>query len=432
MRSSSSLAPLLLGCATLLACSSTRLHEDPKPTPPLSEARSLAERLPPNESLDTVRRLTAGTTDFAMDLVRAVGGDDNLVFSPHSIALAMAMTYAGAASETKTQMAEVLHFDLPDPELSAAFNTLDQWLAMRETSATTADDEPFRLRLANHLWAQAGYEFLPSYLDVLAEYYGAGVRLVDFENEPDEARRLVNREVFRATQGRIEELLKDGSIDASTRFVLTNAVYFSAGWAEPFVRSRTTEETFVKEDGTTVRVPLMHGQVRGFYAEGSAYRAAALPYDGNEVAMLFVLPKEGTVAELESMLDAKKIEAIASSLEPVMFTFRLPRFTIRTPLPLSATLKALGMTDAFVPYQADFSRMDGKQDLYLQDVVHEAFVKVDENGTEAAAATAVIGGIVSLPELVDFSVDRPFLFLVRDLETGATLFYGRVTDPSPP
>lgn len=429
MRPSSSLTPLLFGVA-LLACSSTKPpHDEPK-AQPLTEARSSATRLPPDRSLATVRELTASTTDFAMDLARTVEPADNLVFSPHSIAMALAMTYAGAASETKAQMAKVLHFELPDAELHAAFNTLDQWLAGREQSAKWADDEPFRLRLANDLWAQAGYEFLPAYLDVLAENYGAGVRLVDFANDPDDARHTVNREVFRQTQGRIDELLPKGALKPTTRFVLTNAVYFSAGWAEPFTTSRTEESEFAREDGTSVRVPMMHGQVHGLYAEGDGYRAAALPYDGDEVAMLFILPDESSLEELESRLDAQEIETMASSFERVLFDFRLPRFSIRTPLALSDTLKALGMTDAFVPHEADFSAMDGTRDLYLHDVVHEAFVKVDEAGTEAAAATAVIGGIVSLPQLVDFELNRPFLFLVRDLETGATLFYGRVTDPS--
>lgn len=429
MRPSSSLAPLFIGAA-FLACSSTKPpHDEPK-AQPLSEARSRAERLPPDQSLATVRELTASTTDFAMDLARTVEATENLVFSPHSIALALAMTYAGAASETKAQMAAVLHFELPDAELHAAFNTLDQWLSERERSARTADDEPFRLRLANDLWAQVGYEFLPGYLDVLAENYGAGVKLVDFASDPEGARQFVNREVFRQTQGRIDELLQTGALDPTTRFVLTNAVYFSAGWAEPFTQSRTTTGEFTKEDGASVRVPLMRGQIHGLYAEGDDYRAAALPYDGDEVAMIVILPKESTLGELERTLDAAEIDAIATSFEQVLFDFRLPRFSVRTPLALSDTLKALGMKDAFVPYEADFSAMDGTRDLYLQDAVHEAFVKVDEAGTEAAAATAVIGGIVSLPELVDFEVNRPFLFLVRDLETGATLFYGRVTDPS--
>ena len=424
-----SLSVLLVGGA-LLACSGTTRPPRDEPRPSLSEARSHAERLPPTESLATVRTLTASTTDFALDLARSIEGGKNLVFSPHSIALALAMTYAGAASETKAQMAEVLHFDLPDVELNAAFNTLDQWLASRERSARTADDEPFRLRLSNGLWAQVGHEFLPSYLDVLAEYYGAGVRLVDFENDPDGARQIINREVFRQTQGRIDDLLGPDTIRADTRFVLTNAVYFSAGWAEPFSYGRTAEGDFVKEDGETVAVPMMRGQVHGFYAESDDLRVAGLPYDGGEVAMLFLLPKEKSLAELEHDLDAETLEVLASSFDRVMLDMRLPRFETRTPIALSDTLKALGMTDAFVPYRADFSAMDGERDLYLQDVVHEAFVKVDENGTEAAAATAVIGGIVSLPELVEFVVDRPFVFVVRDLETGATLFYGRITDPS--
>lgn len=430
MRASSVLVGLFLGTFALSGCGSTQPPREEPKAPPLSEARSLAERLPPTASLATVRTLTAGTTDFALDLARTIEDADNLVFSPHSIALALVMTYAGAAAETKAQMAETLRFELSDAELNQAFNTLDQWLSSRERSAKSADDEPFRMRLSNGLWAQVGHEFLPSYLDVLAEYYGAGVRLVDFENEPTGAREIINREIFRQTQGRIENLLPSDAIRPDTRFVLTNAIYFSAGWAEPFSQSRTTEGEFTKEDGESVIVPMMRGQVHGLHAENDEVRVAALPYDGGEVAMIFLLPKEKTVAELERDLDAATLEALASSFERVMFDMRLPRFSTRTPIGLSDALKALGMTDAFSPHEADFSRMDGKRDLYLQDVLHEAFVKVDENGTEAAAVTAVIGGIVSLPEFVEFTIDRPFLFLVRDLETGTTLFYGRITDPS--
>lgn len=421
------LAPALLLTTGLAACGPAQGQKTPLP---MSEARSQAERLPPDASLESVRQLAKSEAAFALDLLRAIPDEGNTFYSPHSISTALAMTYAGALGETKEQMAKVLHFAQPDAELNAAFNTLDQVLESRGQGAKGADGQPFRLRIANALWAQQGHAFLPRYLDTLAEDYGAGVRLLDFVRDTEGARNTINGWVSERTEARIPELLPKGILDRDTRFVLTNAVYFNAAWARPFAPEQTKEGPFTLADGSQVRAPLMHGRLRGRYGEGSDFMAAEIAYQGAEVAMLAVLPRAAAIADFEKTLDARKLDEIVESLGTAELDLTLPRFEIRTPLALADLLKGMGMPDAFTPGLADFSAMDGSRDLYLQNAVHEAFVKVNEAGTEAAAATAVIGGLASQPELHAFEATRPFLFFIRDIETGASLFVGRVANPA--
>ena len=371
-----------------------------------------------------------GNSAFAFDLYQALREQDgNLFYSPYSISLALAMTYAGARGETERQMAGALHLILPQERLHPAFNSLDQTLASRGEGAQGKDEQGFRLNVVNAIWGQQGYQFLPTFLDVLAENYGAGLRVVDFASAPEEARGTINEWVGQQTEGRIKDLIPQGALDALTRLVLTNAIYFNAAWADAFEAAQTQEGPFHLLDGSEVSVPLMR-QTSGFgYAEGEGYQAVELPYDGWELAMVVLLPRAGEFERFESALDAGRVEQIIGSLEYQQVRLTMPKFEFESGFSLKEALAALGMAEAFSE-QADFSGMTGRRELFISEVVHKAFVSVDEAGTEAAAATAVMMAPTSaVEEPVEMTADRPFIFLIRDLETGTILFVGRVVEP---
>lgn len=413
-----------------LACSSSDSDPDRQQPKQLEEAKSTKARLPADADAAAVATLTGNNTDFAFELLRASKPDGNFFYSPHSISIALAMTYAGAAGTTKDEMKKTLHFAQPDAELHGAFNTLDQKLESRGKNAKGSDGKPFRLRISNAAWAQRDYSFLPTYLDVLAQSYGAGVNLLDFIADPDGSRDVINDWVAVQTEDKIPELLPDGSINGDTRLVLTNTVYFNASWATPFEPSATGDGSFTRLDGSSVTASFMHQTASHRYGKGSGWQAVEIQYDGGEVSMLLLLPDAGTFEQFEQALSQKTIDDVLANLKSGYdVKLGLPKFEIRTKAPVGATLNAMGMPTAFSP-AADFSAMNGSGGLMIQDVIHEAFVKVNEAGTEAAAATAVTVGVTSVPEQVDVTVDRPFLFVIRDGETGASVFVGRIVDPA--
>ncbi len=377
--------------------------------------------------------LVEGNSGFAFDLYRLLveeTGDENLFYSPYSISLALAMTYAGARGETEEQMAEALHFTLPQEDLHPCFNALDQELARRGEGAEGKDDEGFRLNIANAIWGQEDYEFLSSFLDVLAENYGAGLRVLDFGGAPEESRATINDWVSEETEGKIEDLIPRGLINPLTRLVLTNAIYFNAAWARPFQEGSTADGLFTLPDGTEVQVPMMRQQESFRYAEGADYAAIELPYDGHEMSMVIVLPEERAWEAFEETLDAERVQGIIEELDRQQVALTMPKFEFDARFSLKESLAALGMPQAFSG-EADFSGMTGDRALFISEVVHKAFVAVDEKGTEAAAATAVVMLESAMPETpVEMVIDHPFLFLIRDVETGAILFVGRVVDPS--
>jgi serpin B len=375
--------------------------------------------------------LVEGNGAFALDLYHALRGKGgNLFYSPYSISVALAMTYAGARGETEQQMADALHYTLPQDRLHPAFNALDLALASRGEGARGKDGEGFRLHIANAIWGQAGYTFLSEFLDVLAVNYGAGLRLVDFVAASEEARVTINDWVSEQTEGRIKDLIPSGAIDALTRLVLTNAIYFNAAWSVPFQEELTEDGPFYLLDGTEVTVPMMKQIESLGYAAGQGYQAVELPYDGYELSMVLLVPEAGEFDAFEDALDVERVESILQNLAPTQVALSMPKFTIESSFSLVDALDALGMPDAFSE-KADFSGMTGNRELFVSDVVHKAFVSVDEAGTEAAAATAVIMALTAAPaEPIRVTVDRPFIFAIRDIETGALLFVGRVIDPS--
>lgn len=393
----------------------------------------------PDTTETELAELTASNGTFAFDLYQALRETDgNLFYSPHSISLALAMTYAGANGETGQQMADTLHFTLPSDRLHPAFNALDLSLTSRADAATPVPDveEPthFQLHIANALWGQNGYDFLPAFLDTLAQNYGAGLQLLDFQAAPEEARVTINDWVSEQTEEKIQDLIPSGAIDPLTRLVLTNAIYFNAAWTFPFEESATQDDTFTLLDDSQVTVPMMTQTEEFRYVEGAGYQAVELPYSNN-VSMVMLLPEAGQFTSFEETLDAAQIQAIADTLERRDVMLTMPKFDItEASFNLKDVLTTMGMSDAFVPQTADFSGMDGTRELFITDVIHQASITVDEAGTEAAAATAVVVGVTSVeiePEPpVEMRLDRPFIFLIRDGQTGAILFVGRVVNPT--
>lgn len=384
----------------------------------------------PDVSGVDLQALVSGNSAFAIDLYQELNkADGNLFYSPYSISLALAMTYAGAGGMTEQQMAETLHFILEQESLHPAFNSLDIELASRGEGAEGKDEEGFRLNIVNAIWGQKDYEFLSEYLDVLAENYGAGLRLLDFIQAPEDSRVTINDWVSEQTEGRIEELIKKGIISSITRLVLTNAIYFNAAWQYPFNEDNSYDSLFHLLNGDDIGVPMMQQTEEFGYTEGNGYQAVELLYDGGELSMVIMLPQPGKFDEFESSLDAQLLAEIISNIEIANVTLAMPKFEYESEFSLKDALEVMGMTDAFSD-NADFSGMTGNLDLFIKDVVHKAFVSVDEAGTEAAAASAVIMDLKAAPgEPVEVTVDRPFIFLIRDIQTGTILFIGRVVNP---
>lgn len=396
--------------------------------PPGELVRSDRPRLTAAAPAADIATLTADDAAFGFDVLAKAAAKENFFASPHSMSIALAMTYGGARGATQAQMAKALHFTLPDARLHAAFGSLDLELA-RRADKPVESGEAFELSILNSLWGQRGYTFLPAYLDLLAENYGAGLSLLDFVSNPEGSRAAINGWVSDKTKTRIPELIPQGVITTATVLVLTNAIYFKASWKEPFEASATVDGPFTKLDGTTSTARFMRQTKERRYASGADWEALELPYAGDDVSMLFVLPAKDKFESFRAGLDGARLGEIVAALGSRSVEMAIPRFSFRTQLGVKPVLRALGMTDAFEGGVADFSGMDGTKNLFIQDVVHEAFVAVDEKGTEAAAATAVVVGRTSAPERATFKAERPFLIVIRDNPTGAVLFVGQVMSP---
>jgi serpin B len=391
--------------------------------------RAEIEDVPVND----LERLADGNTQFTFDLYRQLQSQPgNLFYSPYSISSALAMTYAGAEGSTAEEMASVLHFMLVQESLHPAFNALGQKLdSLAELEVPKDQGDPFQLNIANAIWGQKDFHFEDDFLDTLAENYGAGLRLLDYVSQPEESRLAINEWVSDETKEKIQDLIPQGSIDSDTRLVLSNAIYFKATWLEPFNENLTEEGIFYGLGGEEILAQMMKtGQDASFrYLKEDGYQVVELPYIGNQVSMLVVVPDQGRFEEFEDQFSIEELNHIVDSLNysPLELTF--PKFEFETEISLASTLETMGMPTAFSD-AADFSGMTGARDLFISDVFHKAFVSVDEEGTEAAAATAVVMTLTSMPESpIELTVDRPFLFLIQEHETGTVLFMGRVVNP---
>jgi len=382
----------------------------------------------PDVSGEDAAALAEGNRAFAFDLYRRLAKpDENLFFSPFSISTALAMTYAGARGETKTEMQNTLHFALPEPALHAAFNGAS--LALKTRADDVAQDGSgtgFDLRVVNQAFGQRGYPFLDEYLGVLAQNYGSGMISVDF-GDSEATRVSINGWVEDQTEERVKDLLPPGALTVDTRLVLTNAIYFKASWASQFKLEDTVDAAFHAPAGERT-VPMMNQQVVADYAEGDGYQAVELPYVSAAVRMLFILPSEGQFEAFSSSLDDAVLSQIRSGLMESEVTLGLPRFSFESENPLKAPLQALGMSLPF--NDADFTGIAGGiEPLFIDEVYHKAFVGVDEEGTEAAAATAVVVNTESAKPSVQVTFDRPFVICLYDQPTGQILFLGQLSDP---
>lgn len=416
---------------SLIACGvspSATVDSDDTPTP-TAESDDSGDT-PQDVGKPTLSELVEGNNAFAFDLYQAVRNEDgNLFYSPYSISAALAMTYAGARSSTEEQMANVLHYTLPQDQLHPAFSYLEHRLTDQEADGKE-QEEDFILRIANSIWGHDGYSFLPEYLDLIAENYGADLRTVDFEDAKnrEQARLAINDWISEQTEGKIEELILDEMLTAATRLVLANAVYFKANWEDPFSNA-TRDDEFYLLDGSAVIVPMMSRKGFANYFEGAGFQAIELPYKGERLQMVVLLPAEGRFDDIESSLDSDFVKSLLRGFASENIKLYLPRFEYEASFSLADTLAEMGMPDAFAKYQADFSGIaEMPPSLFITHVEHKAFIAVDETGTEAAAATGVVAEAASEPVVVE--VNRPFIFFIRDRDSGAIMFVGRVLNPT--
>ena len=379
---------------------------------------------------------------FALYAKLAEEADGNLFFSPASIHTALTMTYAGARGNTARQMADVLalpHDIFFRPPMRGAGDMMPiPWEQDRVHPAyrgllaqlTPGPDAGYQLHVANALWGQEGYAWLDEFLQVTEDNYGAGLQEVDFVSQTEQARQTINTWVEEQTNDKIRELLKRGILTPETALVLTNAIYFKGDWASQFDPDATADAPFHISADESVDAPLMHQEGTFGYAEDENVQIISLPYVGDELSMVVILPKQvDGLANAAGQLTPDALSGMIAGLQEREVDVYLPKFTMTSEFSLGEVLQSMGMTDAFG--NADFSGMNGGRDLFISAVVHKAFVDVNEEGTEAAAATGVVMGITSVPPAPPvFRADHPFLFVIRHNETGAILFMGRVTDPT--
>jgi serpin B len=427
---------LCLSVPVLASLACLPVRSGPPEEPPAGQGRVIARSGPagPDSAAPAARATTtqvnalaAASNAFALDLYAHLrGGHSNLFFSPYSIATALAMTSAGARGQTLADISRVLHF--PDQaELHPAASTLTDDLLRRA-------GRDVELATANALWMQKDRSVRDDFLVLTRTHYRAGFRQVDFIGNPESARRTINDWTQQQTRQRIRDLLQPGTVTKDTRLVLTNAVYFKARWDKAFDKARTRPDDFHLQDGRRVGKPMMHQTEDFGYAEQDDLQVLEMPYTGNDFSLVILLPSRGSsLAALEGRLGSKLGDWLAG-LDRREVIVTIPQFEMTTALSLRDVLSRLGMTGAFSA-AADFRGIDdGRDQLYLGDVIHKAFVEVNEQGTEAAAATAVTAlpgaaaaPLFSPPRPPEFTADRPFVYLVRDNHTGVILFLGRYT-----
>jgi len=376
-----------------------------------------------------MQQVAGDNNAFAVDLYHQLcSRDGNLFFSPFSISTALTMTYAGAKGETASEMKDVLHLTMDGEALHRAYGG---WI---DSLNRRGEEGAYLLEVANALWGQNGTRFLDDFLHLVQSAYGAGLKEVDFISNPEAARQTINAWVEEKTADKIKELLARGTITDMTRLVLTNAVYFKGKWKGKFNDMFTRDEPFTLAGGIEIETPMMQQTERLAYMENENFQALGLPYVKNELSMIILLPREmDGIGDLEKSLSASGLAACIDAMETRYVEVCFPKFKMTSEFQLNDALSAMGMSRAFHEGTADFSGMTGNRDFFIWAVVHKAYVDVNEEGTEAAAATGLVMGVTSvMPEKqpVVFRADHPFLFLIRDNESGGILFMGRVMNPA--
>lgn len=371
--------------------------------------------------------VAAGGNDFALDLYHVLRkqNDGNIFFSPFSISTAFAMAYAGADGSTSDDIARVMHFGANTADFHSSYGDF-----LKHIEGSTG--EGLQLRVANRLWGDHAFIADPLYLAMTKKAYASPLEQVDFKKHPDPARITINKWVADRTEQRIKDLIPDGAITEETRMVLTNAIYFKGDWLHAFDTTSTRKRDFHAATGTQQHVPFMHRLANMPYHETRHAKMVRIPYKGEKHSMIVVLPhRKGELEEVEASLDLAEFKRLPRSHGPEV-NLALPKFKMTLPLTLGKTLKGMGMLAPFDD-RADFSRMSPKEGLKISEVIHKAFIEVDEQGTEAAAATAIVMMTTSsaMPqprEIKLFQADHPFLFFITDDTTGAILFMGRITE----
>tara|TARA_Y100000034_G_C6887315_1_gene407566 strand:- start:689 stop:1993 length:1305 start_codon:yes stop_codon:yes gene_type:complete len=384
-----------------------------------------------------IQTVVDANNQFAFELYSELSKEEqgNLFYSPFSISSALAMTYEGARGQTAEEMKSVFHFpenNILRPNFAATYNEINK------------KDKDYQLNTGNALWAQQDYKFLEDYLTTVETYYGGKAANVDFVRETEKSRQTINSFIEEQTNDKIKDLIPQGVLDASTRLVLTNAIYFKGTWEWEFDKSDTREQDFKITQDNVVKVPMMYmdnDKATFNYLDNEELQILELPYKGNDISMLVLLPKQGedydyetgevitsdyTIEDIE--LSSEKLEEYKSEMQETgLDAIYLPKFTFETKYFMVPTLSNMGMPSAFG--NADFSGMDGTRNLVITEVIHQAFVQVDEKGTEAAAATAVVVGETAAAPRNIFRADHPFIFIIQEKATGNILFMGKVVDP---
>lgn len=391
--------------------------DNEQPVPILDDTESTSEK---------VSTVIEANNQFALDLYskyRAKEG--NIFFSPYSISTALAMTYEGAKGQTAEEMQSVFYFPEDNDARRSSYANLYNEINKK--------DKKYKLQTANALWAQQDYQFLDEYFNTVEKYYGGKVTNLDFVAETEKSRQIINTWVEDQTNDKIKDLIPSGAIDAMTRLVLTNAIYFKGNWALQFDEDNTREADFKISPSETVKAQMMSliGEKAKFnHAETEDLQILEMPYEGEDLSMLVLLPKEDNLDQVEQTISVAQLNEWREMLQEGKINVYLPKFKFETKYFMAQDLKGMGMPLAFSD-TADFSGMTGKRDLFISQVIHQAFVEVNEEGTEAAAATAVIVALTAINEdPKEFRADHPFIFIIQQKDTGNILFMGRVNDPN--
>lgn len=384
-----------------------------------------------------------GNFDFTLALLDQFVSTDsgaNLVYSPYSVSVALAMTYAGARGQTAEEMANAVHYELTGESLHQVFSSLEVEFSRRNEDGQDVenpvgedpDGPAFELRSANRVWGEESYPFDVDFIELLSTYYGAGMQLLDFIDASEESRQIINEWIESETHGKIDELLPSSAIDPNTKLVLTNAVYFLGMWKFPFQESQTEQGTFRNIDGTESSVSMMNQTIEVPYADVEGHQAVELPYANDDTSMVIIVPEAGTFESIESSLTTDHIATFLDAMNRPEVELRMPAFEVETEASLVEIMQNLGMERPFG--NADFGDMtkgDENPGLFIDDILHESVIAVDELGTEAAAATAVTMTDSAPLDHVELTIDRPFLYFIRDRPTETPLFFGRVVDGDP-
>jgi serpin B len=374
------------------------------------------------------RQVAKANNAFAYDLYGKYKSEEgNIFFSPYSISTALAMTYEGAKGKTAEEMLSVLLFPGDENIRRLGFQGI--------YNGINKDNKSYKLSTANALWAQKDYSFRADYFATTGNYYGGKVTNLDFAGDTENSRQTINRWVEEQTNNKIKDLIPAGGVNAMTRLVLTNAIYFKGNWLIQFNKNNTKERDFRVSPERTVKAKMMNlaGEKAVFsYGETEKLQILELPYDGRDLSMIILLPRGDDVGSLEQSLNGESLTSLKNSMEEKQVDVFMPSFKFETKYYMAKTLKEMGMPTAF-SMDADFSGMTGKKDLFISEVIHQAFVEVNEEGTEAAAATAVImtaSAVMDPPKIPVFNADHPFIYLIQEKASGNILFMGRVSDPT--